>query len=478
MPPYQGGGDMIDTVAIERQHVRAAAGQVRGRDAEHRRRGRARRRVRLDRVHRARARSRAHEDVARGRMRSSELARAGGRVGRRCAGGARGRRVVRRWTTCIRTTSGRFSTRTGSRFAAGIIVRSRSWRDSACRRRRGRRSRRTARATRWMRWWTGLRNGLAPCFHADSAHGMTDFVDVRRSRTMFPSWVCSASTGRTGARCVSCDFEDHVAAFADECHASGVPALGGRGARGRDARVRVAWRAVRLPNGGGAARAGDGRADAIRGARRSRVACWWVRVEVRSVSDPRIGRAPVGALSGADSRPLSSAAEQGDADGADGECEPAESAVRGRGGGAGRDARRARWRTCKFGGRGCSISQASASMMTELVKGRTPDEVQALGERFAAMIRGDADGGGGRGARSGAGAVRGVEVSDAGAVCADRVGGDGAGGQHGQLGETRPPSESSLFRLTRSGVAPYNFSARLGGSYRPRPTLPRECFCQ
>ena len=45
----------------------------------------------------------------------------------------------------------------------------------------------------------------------------------------------------------------------------------------------------------------------------------------------------------------------------------------------------------KFGGRGCSISQASASMMTELVKGRTPDEVHALGERFAAMIRGNAE---------------------------------------------------------------------------------------
>jgi len=44
----------------------------------------------------------------------------------------------------------------------------------------------------------------------------------------------------------------------------------------------------------------------------------------------------------------------------------------------------------KFGGRGCSISQASASMMTELVKGRTPEEVRALGERFAEMIRGDA----------------------------------------------------------------------------------------
>ena len=45
----------------------------------------------------------------------------------------------------------------------------------------------------------------------------------------------------------------------------------------------------------------------------------------------------------------------------------------------------------KFGGRGCSISQASASMMTELVKGRTPEEVHALGERFAKMIRGDVE---------------------------------------------------------------------------------------
>ena len=45
----------------------------------------------------------------------------------------------------------------------------------------------------------------------------------------------------------------------------------------------------------------------------------------------------------------------------------------------------------KFGGRGCSISQASASMMTELVKGRTPDEVHALGERFVEMIRGDTE---------------------------------------------------------------------------------------
>ena len=45
----------------------------------------------------------------------------------------------------------------------------------------------------------------------------------------------------------------------------------------------------------------------------------------------------------------------------------------------------------RFGGHGCSISQASASMMTELVKGKTPDEVHQLGEKFAAMIRGEAD---------------------------------------------------------------------------------------
>ena len=43
----------------------------------------------------------------------------------------------------------------------------------------------------------------------------------------------------------------------------------------------------------------------------------------------------------------------------------------------------------RFGGRGCSISQASASMMTELVKGKTPDEVGRISGRFADMIRGD-----------------------------------------------------------------------------------------
>jgi nitrogen fixation NifU-like protein len=41
-----------------------------------------------------------------------------------------------------------------------------------------------------------------------------------------------------------------------------------------------------------------------------------------------------------------------------------------------------RIREIAFTGRGCSISQASASMMTEAVKGRTLDEVQATVQDF------------------------------------------------------------------------------------------------
>jgi nitrogen fixation protein NifU and related proteins len=41
-----------------------------------------------------------------------------------------------------------------------------------------------------------------------------------------------------------------------------------------------------------------------------------------------------------------------------------------------------------FGGRGCSISQASASMMTEGVKGRPIDEARALMAGFREMMTG------------------------------------------------------------------------------------------
>jgi nitrogen fixation protein NifU and related proteins len=40
----------------------------------------------------------------------------------------------------------------------------------------------------------------------------------------------------------------------------------------------------------------------------------------------------------------------------------------------------------KVGGQGCSISQSSASMMSQAVKGKTVDEVRALVHRFRTMM--------------------------------------------------------------------------------------------
>jgi nitrogen fixation NifU-like protein len=42
-----------------------------------------------------------------------------------------------------------------------------------------------------------------------------------------------------------------------------------------------------------------------------------------------------------------------------------------------------------FIGRGCSISQASASMMTQLIKGKKRDEIEGLRSRFREMVMGD-----------------------------------------------------------------------------------------
>ena len=57
----------------------------------------------------------------------------------------------------------------------------------------------------------------------------------------------------------------------------------------------------------------------------------------------------------------------------------------------------------KVGGQGCSISQSSASMMSQAIKGRSVDEVRALVQRFKGMMSiedadgdGDGDGAGGR----------------------------------------------------------------------------------
>ena len=44
----------------------------------------------------------------------------------------------------------------------------------------------------------------------------------------------------------------------------------------------------------------------------------------------------------------------------------------------------------RFMGQGCSISQASVSMFTGLLKGKTPAEALALGDRFTELLKGDA----------------------------------------------------------------------------------------
>ncbi|HET9636435.1 MAG TPA: SUF system NifU family Fe-S cluster assembly protein [Gemmatimonadaceae bacterium] len=45
----------------------------------------------------------------------------------------------------------------------------------------------------------------------------------------------------------------------------------------------------------------------------------------------------------------------------------------------------------KFSGRGCSISQASASMMTQLLKGKTRAEIDSIRTRFRDLMLGTAE---------------------------------------------------------------------------------------
>jgi nitrogen fixation protein NifU and related proteins len=44
----------------------------------------------------------------------------------------------------------------------------------------------------------------------------------------------------------------------------------------------------------------------------------------------------------------------------------------------------------RFSGRGCSISQASASMMTQLVKGKTTEEIDSIRKQFRDVMLGNA----------------------------------------------------------------------------------------
>jgi len=53
------------------------------------------------------------------------------------------------------------------------------------------------------------------------------------------------------------------------------------------------------------------------------------------------------------------------------------------------DVEDARIREVKFSGKGCAISQASASMMTETVKGRPVEQAEEMVEAFRQMMRGE-----------------------------------------------------------------------------------------
>jgi nitrogen fixation NifU-like protein len=48
-----------------------------------------------------------------------------------------------------------------------------------------------------------------------------------------------------------------------------------------------------------------------------------------------------------------------------------------------------RFADVRFRGSGCSISQASASMMTQAVKGKTLDEAAALFQQFHRLVHGE-----------------------------------------------------------------------------------------
>lgn len=53
--------------------------------------------------------------------------------------------------------------------------------------------------------------------------------------------------------------------------------------------------------------------------------------------------------------------------------------------------REGRIQSARFSGQGCSISQASASMMTQLLEGKSLEEADALAARFTEMMHGSAE---------------------------------------------------------------------------------------
>ncbi|MBI2307410.1 MAG: SUF system NifU family Fe-S cluster assembly protein [Rhodocyclales bacterium] len=71
-----------------------------------------------------------------------------------------------------------------------------------------------------------------------------------------------------------------------------------------------------------------------------------------------------------------------------------------------------------FEGSGCAISTASASLMTEALKGKTPAEAEALFADFRALVSGTAPGGGAAAALGKLAVLAGVQEFPARVKCA------------------------------------------------------------
>ena len=156
LPPFLGGGEMIETVTMERLDVRPGAAQVRGRHPADRRGGRPRRRARLPRPprhgRRARARAGDHGLRARGAADRARADRARPAVGAPTAGerspSSSRARTPTTWPPC--------STPAASPCAPATTAPSPRTRGSACRARPGCRrtsTRRRPRSTRSSRAW-------------------------------------------------------------------------------------------------------------------------------------------------------------------------------------------------------------------------------------------------------------------------------------------------------------------------------------
>ena len=123
MPPYQGGGEMIESVHREQRHLRQAAAQVRGRHAADRAGDRARRRAGLHDAGRARAHRRPRGDAQGLRARAAGPAQLA--QDPRARQGQGRHRLVQHRRACTRTTSPPSSTARAWRCGPATTARSR-----------------------------------------------------------------------------------------------------------------------------------------------------------------------------------------------------------------------------------------------------------------------------------------------------------------------------------------------------------------